>query len=63
VQAETLDDPRPVSLPEIVNHMTRRPHSSPPELILGNANRRFSGVTSTMLQVLQRNKTKSQPWF
>lgn len=58
MQTETLSDPRPVSLPEIVNHMTLRPHSSPPELILGNANRRFSGVTSTMLQVLaaQRNQ-------
>ena len=32
--------------------------SSQLELILGNANRRFSGVTSTMLQVLDAQKTE-----
>ena len=36
------------------------PASDPfPEVILGNANRRFSGVTSTMLQVLARQQTKA----
>ena len=40
--------------------MTNSPSTNPianTELILGNSNKRFSGVTSTMLQVLSRQKS------
>lgn len=39
--------------------MMRPAHDPFPEVILGNANRRFSGVTSTMLQVLQRQQNQA----
>ena len=39
--------------------MTRPAHDPFPEVILGNANRRFSGVTSTMLQVLEHQQNQA----
>ena len=39
--------------------MTTDPTDPFPEVILGNANRRFSGVTSTMLQVLEHQKAQT----
>ena len=39
--------------------MTRTAHDPFPEVILGNANRRFSGVTSTMLQVLEHQQNQA----
>ena len=39
--------------------MTTDPTDPFPEVILGNANRRFSGVTSTMLQVLEHQKRQA----